>query len=41
MGITDAFDKLVKLNQDNCEHPEQDLIKMPDGEFCTCGRKIR
>jgi len=42
LGISDAFDKLVKQKQDLCEHFYQDRITTDDGTFCgNCGVEIR
>ena len=41
MGLNEAMDQLVKQKQEECDHPEQDITKFPDGQFCKCGKKIR
>ena len=40
MGITDAFDVLVKNRQQNCFHPYQDRVATPTKIFCgKCGKE--
>lgn len=41
MGINEAMDALVKQKQEKCDHPEQNITKFSDGEFCKCGKRIR
>jgi len=42
LAITDAFDKLVKLKQDSCEHFYQHRITTDEGTFCgKCGVEIK
>jgi len=42
LGITDAFDRIVKQKQDSCEHFNQDRITTNEGTFCgKCGVEIK